>query len=242
MTDAPKSKDGFVPTLNKYGYMLSSLDDYTRAFVEFAGGCAYPVVDIGAAYGVATLPALERGARVVAVDLEARHLEILREKASAEFRDNLITIAAAFPEALELEGNSIGAFLVSRVAHFLSPERLELAARKLHGWLVPHGKLFLTAETPYIGVWEKFIAVYEERQAQGEKWPGLVTDVPRYCPARAANLPPLMHFLDPDVLTRVFTGAGFTIEKCDFLARPEFPADLRRDGRESVGLIAVKPA
>jgi hypothetical protein len=50
-----------------------------------------------------------------------------------------------------------------------------------------------------------------------------------------------MHFLDPEVLARVFTAAGFIIEKAATFARPEFPKDIQLDGRESVGLIAIKP-
>jgi hypothetical protein len=51
-----------------------------------------------------------------------------------------------------------------------------------------------------------------------------------------------MHLLDPDVLRRLFSEAGFMIEECRTFARPEFPADIQLDGRESVGLIAVRPA
>lgn len=37
-----------------------------------------------------------------------------------------------------------------------------------------------------------------------------------------------------------FEDQGFIVEKCAYLPRPEFPDDLRYDGRESVGLIARK--
>jgi hypothetical protein len=49
-----------------------------------------------------------------------------------------------------------------------------------------------------------------------------------------------MHFLDPDVLSRVFTESGFRIDEATMFARPEFPEDIQLDGRESVGLIATK--
>ncbi|NDD72166.1 MAG: class I SAM-dependent methyltransferase, partial [Actinobacteria bacterium] len=59
---------------------------------------------------------------------------------------------------------------------------------------------------------------------------------------RRSNLPKAMHFLDPEVLTRVFREGGFQVEEASVFARPEFPDDLRLDGRESVGLIGVKPS
>ena len=60
-------------------------------------------------------------------------------------------------------------------------------------------------------------------------------------PERGASLPPKMHFLDPEVLTRVFAKAGFIVEKAHTFARPEFPKDIQLDGRESVGIVARKP-
>lgn len=55
-----------------------------------------------------------------------------------------------------------------------------------------------------------------------------------------ANNPDSFHLLDPDVLRRVFSEAGFIIEQCDFFARNNWPKDAQYDGRESVGLIARK--
>ncbi len=58
---------------------------------------------------------------------------------------------------------------------------------------------------------------------------------------RRPNVPKVMHLLDPEVLTRVFREGGFQVEEASLFARPEFPEDLRLDGRESVGVIGVKP-
>jgi SAM-dependent methyltransferase len=241
MTAMPAAeKSGFIPTLNKQGYMLSTLDAYTQAFVDYAATCKKPVVDIGAAYGITSVPALKTGAKVIAVDTDQRHLDILRSQVPVKLHKNLTALCAEFPEQLSFAPASIGAFLVSRVVHFFVPERLELAIRKMEDWLAPEGKVFLTAETSYLKNWETFIPVYEKRKAAGDKWPGFVEDVMHYAPERGKLLPPTMLHLDPDVLRRVFAEVGFIIEICDFLPRPEFPDDMRRDGRESVGIIARK--
>lgn len=232
-------RKGFIPTLNNQGYMLSSLDVYTQAFVDFSASCALPVMDIGAAYGLTTLPALQKGAKVIAVDLDLRHLDILRQRAGQDAA-RLETLCGAFPEEIDAADASLGAALAARVLHFLTPEQLEQAAGKLYRWLAPNGKVFITAETPYLSNWETFIPVYEKRKAEGDPWPGLVEDVMRYVPERGKNLPPQMLFLDPGTLKRVFSAAGFIVETVDFIPRPDFPDDLRRDGRESVGLIARK--
>ena len=54
----PKSSvPGLIPTLNNTGWMTETLDDYSLAFTEYAGTQQAECLDIGCAYGVATLPA-----------------------------------------------------------------------------------------------------------------------------------------------------------------------------------------
>ena len=237
-SDMPDAESVRVPTLNKQGWMLTILDSYTQAFVDFSAGCSLPVIDIGAAYGVASIPALEKGAQVIAIDIDERHLEILR--GNAPKNANLITKCAEVPEGLDFEDGSIGAVLAARVLHFLEPPRFQEALAKIHRWLAPGGKLFLTAESPYLGIFSAFTPIYEERRAAGDLWAGLMTEPERYAPLRSPQLPSFVLLLDPDVLRREAVRASFKVERCDFIPRPDYLPESRRDGRESVGLIAVK--
>ena len=59
-------------------------------------------------------------------------------------------------------------------------------------------------------------------------------------PVRGQYLPKEMMVFDKEVLIKLFEKVGFHVEKCEEFARPEFPEDLKHDGRESVGLIAKK--
>lgn len=234
--------NGFVPTLNGLGFMSSYLDAVMREFVSFSANCDLPVVDIGAAYGVATIPTLETGALVFAVDSSEKHLSILQQRTPISLRRQLKTLAREFPSELSFESCSVGAILIARVLHFFDPAKLEHATSLLYDWLTPGGKVFVTSETPYLGNWKSFIPVYEARRKRGDPWPGYVHNVMEFALARGENLPPTMLLLDPDVIKRVFCERGFILEKCDFLARPEFPDDMRLDGRESVGAIFRKPS
>lgn len=238
--ELPPERVRFVVTMNGLGYMRAQVDAYMAAFIAFAKTSAAPVADIGAAYGVATIPALEAGASVIAVDLDERHLEILKSRVPAACLERLRTIAAPFPEGLHFDEESIGAFLLSHVVHFLSPDRLQLAARRMFGWLVAGGKVFLTATSPYTAAWESFLPEYEAGRRAGNPWPGAITDVARYAPTFQAGASSML-LLDPDTLSRVFREAGFLVEKAEFVARPDLPAYLQLDGREDVGLIARKP-
>lgn len=57
----PKSSvAGLVPTMNNTGWMTEGLDDFSQAFVDYAAASREESLDMGCAYGVATLPALAR--------------------------------------------------------------------------------------------------------------------------------------------------------------------------------------
>ena len=242
---APES-NGFVKTLNRMGYMTSTLDPFSQAFVDFAAQACpangeTPALDIGAAYGVATLAALEKGARVIANDLDVRHLDLLMKRVPEVLKMQLALQVGAFPHQLKIQPNSTGAALVCRVLHFFTGPQIEEAASALFEWVKPGGQVFVVAETPYLKNWAKFIPIYESRKRNKERWPGFVEDVHSIVSSRSVDLPLNMHLLDDEILTRIFIQAGFVIERCQMFARPEFPLDLQLDGRESVGLIARKP-
>jgi len=165
-------------------------------------------------------------------DLRGRALERLRER--------LTLMPGSFPNGITFAPESLGAVLVCRVMHFFDGPTIELAAAKIMSWLAPGGKVFVVGETPFIGTARAFFPTYEARVKAGEPWPGIVENVAAHDPGRAGNLPSRMHLLDEATLKRVFSGAGFTIEKLGTFARPEFPPDIQLDGRESVGLIARK--
>jgi|CXWL01.1.fsa_nt_gi hypothetical protein len=233
--------NGFVKTLNNMGYMTSGLDLYSLAFVEFAPGAPGPCLDVGAAYGVASLSALSNGAHVIANDIDERHLEILRGRALERLRQRLTLMPGSFPDGISFAPGTLGAVLVCRVMHFFDGPTIERAADKIMSWLAPGGKVFVVGETPFIGTAKAFFPTYEARVKAGDPWPGIVENVGAHDPKRAGNLPSRMHLLDEPTLRRVFSGAGFMIEKAGTFPRPEFPPDIQLDGRESVGLIARKP-
>lgn len=242
MLDMPEPEpNGFVRTLNKMGYMTSSLDPFSQAFVNFAPNAPGACLDVGAAYGVASLAALSKGASVIANDLDERHLFILRNRAAASLRDRLTLAPGAFPDEIDFAPGSLGAVLICRVLHFFDGPTIERSTRRLFQWLAHRGQVFVIAETPYLNNFQAFIPIYKARKQAGDPWPGLITDVMAVAPDRGQFLPPQIHFMDTDVLTRVFSQAGFRIERASTLARSDFPKDLQLDGRESVGLIAVKP-
>ena len=120
----PPEPNGFVRTLNSMGYMSASLDPFSQAFTEFAPRAPGPCLDIGAAYGVASLVALRNGASVISNDIDERHLKILSDRAPASDRSRLTLAVGDFPDKLDFPQGSLGAVLICRGMHFFDGPKI----------------------------------------------------------------------------------------------------------------------
>ncbi len=243
MPQPPKSVvPGFTPTLNKRGFMADRLDPVSEAFVDYALGVEGEVLDMGCAYGVASLPALAGGARVCACDMEPGHLAILTEKVPVEARSRLTCRVATLPD-VDFPDAAFAAILCARVLHFLRGEDITCAIGKMCRWLVPGGRLFLVADTPYTGFWKVLAPVYESKKRQGDPWPGLIEDFPSLLPDSVdkEGHPAFLNPLDPDLLARECRRAGFEIMSAGFLASLSPRGGEAESSRAHAGVIARKP-
>ncbi len=239
------SGGGMVATLNGTGFMFEIRDRFADAFIKDAGElgrAGHPALEVGCAYGVSTIPALEAGARITASDLDPRHLDILRDKVPRHLRAHLTLVPGALP-AVDFPEGEYGAILCSRVLHFLTGPDIDASVRKMARWLAPGGRLYLVADTPY-GVWRGKIPEFEAGKASGERWPGLMVGLHNYLaggnPAKPIEKPPFMNVLDPELLARTCSEAGLTVAESAFISRPDFAGLGRMDGRENAGVIAVR--
>jgi chorismate-pyruvate lyase/SAM-dependent methyltransferase len=232
-----------VSTLNRKGFTYS-LTSFGNAFIDYASKAQKPVVDIGAAYGVATLPALLRGGKVIAVDISEDHLKTIKNSIDDSLQERLTTIQARFPE-FTLPSSSVSAVYLSQVLPFLKGHEIEEGVQKIYDWLTPGGKAFVVSFTPFISHVRSFIPVYLDRKSNGIRWAGYIDDLSAYCndPHIFQNLPNTINHVDADDLEWVFRKAGFDIEQIRYFGEEEgeLPHGIRMDGRERVGLIATKP-
>jgi polyketide synthase PksJ len=239
----PEVRDGLASTLNQTGLAIEHVDDpYTTAFIELVARAPGSALEIGTAFGAASLQVLKRGVPIIANDIDPRHLEILQERTPPEQRHLLRLVPGRFPDELELAPASLGAVLISRVMHFMKPREIEGAVAKLWSALAPGGKVFAIVDTIYLKSIQAFMPVYRERKARGDEWPGWCENFRDYViPEYRSLAPETAHFLDEDTFPPFFTRAGFRIEQSSFIPRPYYPAAIRLDGRESFGVIAAKP-
>lgn len=231
---------GAIPTLNSRGFMLEALDEYATEFAAVAGQAHHEVLDMGCAYGVATLAALDKGAKVCACDMEPAHLNILTERAKPEHKAALRTVVGLLPD-VEFSAQSFDAILASRVIHFLTGDDIRITLRKMFNWLTPGGKLFLVVDTPYMPGWNSIVPSYETKKAAGEPWPGFIPDFAsvRRTSAGDPPAPEFLNTLDPDILARECKAAGFDVQRASFFGLQRLGKDS--NDREHAGCMAVKP-
>jgi SAM-dependent methyltransferase len=248
----------FLKTYNASGgFTIDPLDPISQEFIQYSKALSSekPVVlEVGAAFGYASLQAIEKEATVFCNDIDVNNLAVISNRYSEKTNkkinlttgdfDKVVFVPGSFPSDLKgLPENFFDAILICRVLHFFTGDQIEKALKQLYKHLKPGGKLFIVCETPYLKNWEKFIPIYESRVSDGQEWPGEITNPMEYeSSGRSKALPEFVHWISEEVLEKAVCKENFYIERLSYIDRlGQFPNDLLLDGRESVGVIAVKP-
>lgn len=239
------------------GFTTIPCDPYSKKFLSYVEEIAKhdgKVLEIGAAFGAASLEALSLGATVYCNDIDPKNLAVVSNRyfdglnsdrnSGTGDSTKLVFVPGSFPDELSgLPKNSFDAILICRVLHFFKGETIEKSIKQMGELLKPGGKLFIICETPYLKNWKKFIPEFEKRVNQGIEWPGEITNPADYeSSGRAVTLPAFVHWISKDILERTIKQSGlFEIEQSCYIDRAgQFPDDLILDGKESVGAVAVR--
>jgi SAM-dependent methyltransferase len=231
-----------IPTHNQTGWASNQLNEVSELFVRYCRQADRPVLDIGAAFGVASLAALAAGATVIANDLEPSHLAAIAHAATPEQSRRLVLIPARFPRHLKFAAGCLAAIHASNVLHFLTAPQMEQGFDSIAHWLAPGGKLFVQASTPFQQPFRDFVPVFQARRRAGQPWPGWMEDTAEFSAHRKlGQIPKSLHLLDDVTLRRAAEAAGLVVEDAWLYRRRDLPASLFLDGRECAGLIARRP-
>lgn len=245
----------FTKTHNPFGgFTTTPCDPVSQKFLEHAALSAQSggkVLEIGAAFGAATLAAISKGATVFCNDIDPKNLAVVRQRyleTAPEDSESvtgdssrLVLVPGALPdELIGLPEGQFDAILVCRVLHFFSGSKIEESLGLMSRLLTPGGKVYIVCETPFLRNWERFIPEYARRVESGMEWPGEITEPAAFeSSGRSASLPKFVHWITKEVLERSLSKAGFEIEYAEYIDRKgQFPDDLLLSGQESVGAIA----
>ena len=235
-----KFEPGSIKTFNGKGFMFTDISPAGEEFVKLAKTTTKPLVDIGAAFGVCTYPALEAGADVIAIDICQEHLDILQSNIPDCYKEHLKIMCGSFPEDFDFEDNSISGILVSMVLPFLKPETLILALNKCYNWLEKNGCLFIYSITPHLPFYDMFYSTYKENVRNNVKWPGILDPTDCSSGKYEGALPDFLNLLDKKTLIRECKSAGFKIVKTVYNFPPSIPRHHYRNGKEFINIIAQK--
>ena len=229
---------GLVPCLNGRGFMEEDLNDVSQSFVEESSKMEGLSLDVGCAYGIATIAALEKGAEVLASDMDQGHLDLLLEETPDELKPKLKTKAGKLPN-IDFENDSFISIHCSRCLHFLKPDELIETLQNMYAWLKPGGRVYLITDTCFSGPWKNYLPEYEKKLKAGDPFPGFIDDVLDCLPVPRVpkGMTPHMNCLDPDTLSRECKSAGFEIITAKFFGPARASSDY---GKDHAGIIAIK--
>lgn len=254
---------GNESTLNGFGVMMRNqehdpfVQGWLKACVELPARTA--ALEVGCAFGAATLLALGRGATCdfIANDLADDHLdEVWRraeESVSGDALARLHTIQGRVPDVL-LDAAAwrqrcpvpVHAVLAANVFHFLSGEEVTATARALHDMCAPGARLFVSVDSPWTRYFQPLWREYKLRKLLRRPNPGQAVIDSSFSenslvPHRLRAMD-TYHVMEPPALTALLEAGGWTVTNArtfsgDAAGNPE---GVSLDGREMTGAQAVK--
>eukprot|EP00045_Choanoeca_perplexa_P003668 m.32592 g.32592 ORF g.32592 m.32592 type:complete len:442 (+) comp12162_c0_seq4:51-1376(+) len=242
-TEYKKTSSGYGLMLGAPSYLMRSWLAMLAQSLEETETKPLPGLEIGAAYGVATLPALQLGHDIVANDRDQSQLSHHWKGFGPEGSKRLTLLHGVVPAAtMALADQSISHVLASNVMHFLTPAELRACLQDLHRIMQPGACLFIEADSPYIAGLGPLATVYGWRRWLGDSFPGSFhfNAVLRWlAPDYFAGVTHY-HLLDTNVLLRELKAAGYQPETLDYwsVAQDQDVGNTYHDGREILVAIA----
>lgn len=205
------AEDGRIPVYNGDGYASSILSAISQEFISFSSSLKYPVLDVGAAYGLTSFSALKKGATVICNEKEKKQLDYIShiDAITKEEKKRLYLKHGSILE-IDFPKNSLGAIHISRVMHFFKPKEVELFFKKAYEWLIPNGRLYIITMSQYhYANPEGFSDKYNNDLKNGIEFPGMITDY------KFKDEKYVLQAIDPIVLMKVAHKYGFTCKKIE---------------------------
>lgn len=259
---------GRFPTFNRMGKVDPHPNEIVDAFVDWAVAKASRsptpaqqkyALEVGGGYGFVAQRAVERGAYYIFNDASQAHVDIAESivpNSWPEFQ----TFTGWFPDAWNkrpqlrnLQSQRIAGIGIFSVLHFMPGLEIRMLLDDLWSILEPGGRLFITAGTPWNGLFKGFPPIYREKKKRFFRdpgryaYPGEIHNAWQYL--SETEYPGFFHALDGDVLTylaQANPSKAFRVVSVVPIQRPNPPQQAYRRGyrrgqTEIIGIILEKP-
>lgn len=178
-------------------------------------------------------------AELIINDLSSEHLDEAKVTYPVLNQKNIIMVAGIFPEAIEFPNESFNTILASRFFHFLTPEQWRLGLKKIHAWLKPGGRFYITTGTYWVAKQKDNIKNIELKKQKGVLWPAVFKSGQEAYGGDSNSTQATL--VDREILIRELKLAGFEILYDEYIdGRKLLPENFCLDGKEGIGAIAVK--
>lgn len=235
--EMPSQESDKIVTLNNQGFMRVELDNFSQSWIKVSSQDQLPCLELGAAYGQATLGALKLGGTIVANDISPEHLIILRSRVDSNLHKKLFLNNDRVPEELNFPNDSIGNILFCRLGHFFTDEMLIESFNKAYKWLAPMGKIFFVALSPYhYTLREYFLPIFKKRKDNNEKNLGYIQNMKEFIPRSADKIPMFMNCFDEDSFLNLMKKTKFKIKEVTLFDY----SSKNSDGKGFIGAELVK--
>ena len=207
----PPAEDGRIPVYNGDGYASPEPHPLSQEFVLFSSNSKYPVLDIGAAYGLISINALKNGATVICNEKEKKQLEyICHIKSITQEEKKRLYLKHGSILEIDFPKESLGGIHMSRVMHFFKPNEVELFLQKAYNWLIPNGRIYIITMSQYhYGNPEGFSDYYNKEIKKGTEFPGMINDY------KFKNEKYVLHAINSTVMVRLANKYGFICKKIE---------------------------
>ena len=235
---SPEQLRDEIPTLNRCGYMKKDLGIICKEFIKYALETKEQVLELGCAYGFVVQHVLAGDGKIVASDLEEKHLSVLLNTTPQDKLENLHVMQGRFPAEIDFPKESFNAVLSSRMFHFLEGADIDAGLKKVHAWLKPGGKFFFTGVSPYnYTLRDNFLTTYLQRKEDKVEWPGEVKDFNSRAVDHKEYLQNFIHVFDREHLEELLPKYGFEIDEIKLF---DYPNSIDSNNEGHIGFIATK--
>lgn len=232
----PKQKGNKVVTLNNQGFMRVELDKFSRKWINQAVISNHPFLEIGAAYGQASVAAIEGGATIISNDIEMKHLSIIKDRIAPNLQKKLYLNCNSFPDEIDIPDNSLGGVLFCRVGHFFTEDNMIDSLKKIHKILIPGGSLFFVSVSPYhYTLAKEFLPIFLERKKNGDKNPGYIHNMKKYMPSPKSSdfVPDFLNAWDVSTISKLLKINNFEIITGEYF-------DYSQNNSQGMGFTGVE--